>query len=415
MMRNNLRLNPVGITALVMALVIFTALPAGAGGTYNLEFRDADVKDVLRLLGDQEGINILISDDVSGNVTASFRGVTFEEILGSVLRMNDLKAVQDGSILRVESRAAMVARGETLSSRLYRLNFAEAAELAKTVEKALTSDGTVNVDARTNSLLVRDTEEALLELAGLIEELDRPTPQVMIEARIVEATTNFARQLGIRWGFDYSRTGADEQIDVYGTDTGNSLVNLPSSTVYGGVGISFATLSGSLDLDLELTAMEDKGWGKIVSSPRIATLENNEAVIKSGVRIPVQRVTVQEGVGTTETDFVEAVLSLRVRPQVTSQGLIILDISADRSVPDWGRVVDGFPTILTREAHTQVMVKDGETVVIGGLLQETEGEDTSRVPIISDIPIIGGLFKSKSKTLDTEELLIFITPKLITL
>ncbi len=415
MMRNNLRLNPVGITALVMALVIFTALPAGAGGTYNLEFRDADVKDVLRLLGDQEGINILISDDVSGNVTASFRGVTFEEILGSVLRMNDLKAVRDGSILRVESRAAMVARGETLSSRLYRLNFAEAAELAKTVEKALTSDGTVNVDARTNSLLVRDTEESLLELAGLIEELDRPTPQVMIEARIVEATTNFARQLGIRWGFNYSRTGADEQIDVSGTDTGNSLVNLPSSTVYGGVGISFATLSGSLDLDLELTAMEDKGWGKIVSSPKIATLENNEAVIKSGVRIPVQQVTVQEGVGTTETDFVEAVLSLRVRPQVTSQGLIILDISADRSVPDWGRVVDGFPTILTREAQTQVMVKDGETVVIGGLLQETEGEDTSRVPIISDIPIIGGLFKNKSKTLDTEELLIFITPKLITL
>ncbi len=415
MMRNNLRLNPVGITALVMALVIFTALPAGAGGTYNLEFRDADVKDVLRLLGDQEGINILISDDVSGKVTASFRGVTFEEILGSVLRMNDLKAVRDGSILRVESRSAMVARGETLSSRLYRLNFAEAAELAKTVEKALTSDGTVNVDARTNSLLVRDTEESLLELAGLIEELDRPTPQVMIEARIVEATTNFARQLGIRWGFDYSRTGNVNQIDVFGTDTGNSLVNLPSTTVYGGVGISFATLSGSLDLDLELTAMEDKGWGKIVSSPKIATLENNEAVIKSGVRIPVQQVTVQDGVGTTETDFVEAVLSLRVRPQVTSQGLIILDISADRSVPDWGRVVDGFPTILTREARTQVMVKDGETVVIGGLLQETEGEDTSRVPIISDIPIIGGLFKNKSKTLDTEELLIFITPKLITL
>ncbi len=414
-MRNSLRLNPVGFTARVLVLVRFSALPVGAEATYNLEFRDSDVKDVLRLLGDQEGINILISDGVSGKVTASFRGVTFEEILGSVLRMNDLKAVRDGSILRVESRAAMVARGETLSSRLYHLNFAEAAELAKTVEKALTSDGTVNVDARTNSLLVNDTEDSLLELAGLIEELDRPTPQVMIEARIVEATTNFARQLGIRWGFDYSRTGADEQIDISGTDTGNSLVNLPSTTIYGGVGISFATLSGSLDLDLELTAMEDKGWGKIVSSPKIATLENNEAIIKSGVRIPVQQVTVQDGVGTTETDFVEAVLSLKVRPQVTSQGRIILDISADRSVPDWGRVVDGFPTILTREAQTQVMVKDGETVVIGGLLQETEGEDISRVPVISDIPIIGGLFKSKSKILDTEELLIFITPKLITL
>ncbi len=415
MMRNLWRLNTVGLSALALALVMFIALSAGAEGTYDLEFRDADVKDILRLLGDQEGINILISDDVSGNVTASFRGVTFEEILGSVLRMNDLKAVQDGSILRVESRAAMVTRGETLSNRLYHLNFAEAAQLAKTVGKALTSDGTVNVDARTNSLLVRDTEDSLLELAGLIEELDRPTPQVMIEARIVEATTNFARQLGIRWGFDYSRTGTVNQIDISGTDTGNSLVNLPSTTVYGGIGISYATLSGTFDLDLELTAMEDKGWGKIVSSPKIATLENNEAVIKSGVKIPVQQVTVQDGVGTTETDFVEAVLSLRVRPQVTSQGRIILDIAADRSVPDFGRVVDGFPTILTREAKTRVMVKDGETVVIGGLLQETEGEDTSRVPIISDIPIIGGLFKSKRKTLDTEELLIFITPKLITL
>ena len=400
---------------LLLAYALFSVIPAMAEGKYDLEFRDADVKDVLRLLSDQEKINILISDDVSGNITASFRGVTFDEILGSVLRMNDLKAVRDGSILRVESRAALVSRGETLTGRLYHLNFARASLLAKTVEKTLTSDGSVTIDERTNSLLVRDTTDSLLQLAGLIEELDRPTPQVMIEARIVEATTSFARELGIRWGFNYKHTGSVNQVEVSGTGTNNSLVNLPSDPVHGGVGLSLGRLSGTLDLDLELTAMEDKGWGKIISSPRIATLENNEARIKSGVRIPIQEVTVQEGIGTTETNFVEAVLSLTVKPQVTSQGRIILEIVADRSVPDWSRSVGGFPTILTREAQTQVMVKDGETVVIGGLLQETESESKSRVPLISDIPIIGAAFQNKNKTRDTEELLIFITPKLITL
>ncbi len=415
-MRMNMAvLRRLSVISLLLAFALVAAAPASAGQKYDLEFRDTDVKDVLRLLSDQEGINILISDGVSGNVTASFRGVTFDEILGSVLRMNDLKAVRDGSILRVESRAALVSRGETLSGRLYHLNFARASLLAKTVEKTLTTDGTVTVDERTNSLLVRDTENSLLQLAALVEELDRPTPQVMIEARIVEATTNFARQLGIRWGFDYTHTGSVNQVEVSGTATNNSLVNLPSDTVHGGVGLSLGRLSGTLDLDLELTAMEDNGWGKIISSPKIATLDNNEARIKSGVQIPIQEVTLQEGVGTTETSFVEAVLSLTVKPQVTSQGRIILEIVADRSVPDWGRVIDGFPTILTREAETQVMVKDGETVVIGGLLQETEGQSNSRVPVISDIPIIGSAFKSKRKTRDTEELLIFITPKLITL
>lgn len=397
---------------LLVALVL-TTTAAGAGGPYNLEFRDADVKDVLRLLGDQEGINILISENVTGTVTASFRGVGFEEILRSILRMNNLRSLKDGPILRVEKREDLVARGETMSSRVYKLDYARVKNLAETVSKSISPDGVIAIDERTNSIIITESEAALDRVAALIGELDRPTPQVMIEARIVETTTSFARELGIRWGFTRQLDGGN--IEVRGTAANNSLVNLPSNPVYGGVGATFGKLSGSYNLDLELTAMEDKGEGKIVSSPRIATLNNQEANIKSGVEIPLQEVRVESGVGTTSIDYVEAFLSLTVTPQVTSDGKIILHIEADRSVPDWTRTIDGIPAIFTREADTNVMVKDGDTVVIGGLLQESDSKDESRVPLLADIPIIGAAFRNKSKLRDTEELLIFITPKLIKL
>lgn len=395
------------LTTAVVAIPAFTT----AGGPYDLEFRDANLKDVLRLLGEQEGKNILISEGVSGTVTASFRNVDFQEILQSILTMNDLRAVQDGPILRVEKRADAVARGETVESRIFKLDYADASELSETVTKSLSADGGIALDKRTNSLIITDNEDQLGQVAALISELDRPTAQVMIEARIVETTTNFAKELGIRWGFRRDFEGGDTE--VYGTAGSNSLINLPSDPIYGGIGASFGKLSGSYDLDIELTAMEDKGVGKIVSSPRIATLNNQEANIRSGVEIPLQEVRVESGVGTSEVDFVEAVLSLTVTPQVTSGGDIILHIEADRSVPDWTRIIDGIPAINTREAQTQVMVKDGETVVIGGLLQESEAQDKSRVPLLSDIPIIGAAFQNKAQIHDTEELLIFITPKVI--
>lgn len=396
---------------LLTAAVVATPVFAMAGGPYDLEFRDANLKDVLRLLGEQEGKNILISEGVSGTVTASFRNVDFTEILQSILTMNDLRAVQDGPILRVEKREDAVARGETVASRIFRLDYADASRLSETVAKALSADGAIALDERTNSLIVTDNENQLGQVATLISELDRPTAQVMIEARIVETTTNFAKELGIRWGFRRDLDGGDTE--VYGTADNNGLINLPSDPIYGGIGASFGKLSGSYDLDVELTAMEDKGVGKIVSSPRIATLNNQEANIRSGVEIPLQEVRVESGVGTSEVDFVEAVLSLTVTPQVTSGGDIILRIEADRSVPDWTRIIDGIPAINTREAQTQVMVKDGETVVIGGLLQETKSKNKSRVPFLSDIPVIGAAFQSKAEIHDTEELLIFITPKVI--
>jgi type IV pilus assembly protein PilQ len=402
-----------GSLLLLTMVVLLNVGPAAAGGPYDLEFRGADVKDVLRLLGDQEGVNILISEGVSGTVTASFRGVAYEQILESILKMNDLRAVQDGPILRVEKRGDVVARGETVQTQLFRLNYAKASDLAGTVKEILSSDAGVSVDVRTNSIMITDDDKHLVKVAALIGKLDQPAPQVMIEARIIETTTNFARELGIRWGFSRLLDGGD--VEVFGTAGGNSLINLPADPIYGGVGVSFGRLSGTYDLDVELTAMEDKGMGNIVSSPRIATLNNQEANIRSGVRIPIQEVRVQEGVGTSEVDYVEALLSLTVTPQITSEGYIILRINADRSVPDWARTVDGIPAILTREAGTQVMVKDGETVVIGGLLQETETKDKSSVPLLSDIPLLGKVFQNKADVHDTEELLIFITPKVIKL
>jgi type IV pilus assembly protein PilQ len=406
-----------GWAALLLAALLGTAPAAIAAGPYNLELRDTDIKDVLRLLGDQEGISILVAEDVSGKVTGSFKDVSFDEVLGSILRLNDLRSVREGTILRVEKRAALVAKGEVLDRKLFALDYAQADLLAKTVEKALSPDGTVVVDARTNSLLVRDTAASLEKLAALLAELDKPTSQVMIEARIVEANSNFARQLGIMWGFDYTHTGSAVTGGVSGgaLPGGNTVVNLPSDPVYGALGVTFGRLDGSFNLDLSLSAMEDKGMGKVVSSPRIATLNNREATIKSGIKIPINTTQTTSGTNTTTTsiDFVEALLTLTVTPQVTSQGRVLLSIHANRSDPDWTRVVNGTPAITTREANTRVMVKDGETVVIGGLKQERTSDVDHRVPFLADIPLVGNLFKSTEKIKETEDLLIFITPRLV--
>ncbi len=403
--------------AAVLALAIL--LGAGgialAAGPYNLELRDTDIKDVLRLLGDQEGISILVGDDVSGKVTGSFKQVSFDDLLGAILRTNDLRSVREGNILRVEKRSALVAKGEALERRLFKLDHAQAEALARTVEKTLTPDGSLVVDARTNSLLVRDVPASIERIAALMPELDRPTPQVMIEARIVEANTNFARQLGVVWGFDYTRTGSSSTLEVGGAGGGNTVVNLPSDPAYGSIGVTFGKLDGSSNLDLSLSAMEDKGMGKVVSSPRIATLDNREATIKSGVRIPINTTVQTTGGATTTTsiEFVEALLTLTVTPQVTTQGRIGLTILANRSVPDWTRQVNNTPAINTREATTRVMVKDGETVVIGGLLEEKDYDIETRVPFFADLPLVGTLFRNTDRGKETMELLIFITPRLV--
>ena len=397
-----------------LALLFLYVGWAWAAGPYDLEFREADVKDVLRLLGDQEGINIIIGDGVKGTVTASFRGVGFEETLDSIMRMNDLRAVKDGSILRVESRADMVAKGDTMVRRIFRLDYFKAVELAKTLEKAVSQDGSITPDERTNSLLVYDSRQRMAGIAELIKDLDQPVPQIMIEARIVETTTNFAKELGVRWGFQYTRTSGSNVTQVFGTEAGNSIVNVPAEpVVFGGAGFSFGRLDGSLNLDFQLTAMEDRGWGKIISTPKIVTLDRGEATIQAGVKIPIQTVGEQNGVSTTGVDYIDAFLKLTVTPQVTSQGQIVMKISAERTEPDWSRTVDAVPALQTREAQTQVRVRDGETVVIGGLLQENEKKVESRVPILADIPLIGGAFKRKEKTRDNGELLIFITPRVI--
>lgn len=397
-----------------LALLLLSVGLARAAGPYDLEFREADVKDVLRLLGDQEGINIIIGDGVKGTVTASFRGVGFEEILDSIMKMNDLRAVKDGSILRVESRLNMVGRGDTMVHRVFRLDYFKAEALAKTLAKSLSRDGSVTPDETTNSVLVNESQDRIDEVAALIKELDQPVPQIMIEARIVETTTTFAKELGVRWGFQYSRTSGGNVTKVFGTQADNSIVNVPAApVVFGGAGFSFGRLDGSLNLDFQLTAMENRGVGKIISTPKIVTLDRAEATIQAGVKIPIQTVSEQQGVATTKIDYIDAFLKLTVTPQVTSQGQIVMKISAERTEPDWTRTVSDVPALQTREAQTQVRVRDGETVVIGGLLQENEKSVESRVPILADIPLIGGAFKRKEKTRDNGELLIFITPRII--
>ncbi len=413
---------------------------AFTGEKISLDFQDADINDILRLIAEVGKVNIIAGGDVQGKITTRMTDVPWDQALDVILKINGLAQERSGNIIRVaplekftnerqERLKAQITevQAEPLVTRIVPANFAAAKDLRPNLEKLLSRRGTIIIDARTNTMIITDTQASLDAVLALIEKLDRPTPQVMIEARIVESSRTFLRELGIQLGLAYSQITDrtfPNRIDVRGgvpaTNTGglspptapaNFLLDLPAAVALGqggAIGFSLASIGGTI-LDAQLSALESSGRGKIISSPKIATLDNTEAQIQSGRKIPVATVSA-EG---TKTEFVDANITLKVTPHVTPNEFIGMKITATKNEADFTQQVNNIPTITTREANTDMLVKDGDTVVIGGLYRRTIQSSRSGVPGLSSIPVIGWLFRKERQQDDSDELLIFLTPRII--
>lgn len=426
-----------------------TAMVMGAkkygGRRISLDLQDADLVNVLRLFGELANLNMILSPDVKGKVTVRLVNIPWDQAMEIILKMNGLGYGIEDNILRIASMSALAKeaddeirtkearkKAEDLITRIIPINYSTASAIETTIKKSLSARGETVVDARTNTLIVKDIARNVEDVALLIRQLDKPTPQIMIEARIVEASLNFNRTLGVQWGGNFNAGAATgnptglqfpNSIGVTGGPTmgavpsgqGNYFVNMPApagaGTGGGAIGFSFGSLSKAFNLDLVLSALESTGEGKVISTPRVSALDNKEAKIEQGVSIPFA--TSSSG-GATNVQFVDAKLSLAVTPHATPDNKIFMKIQVTKNAPDTSLLgAGGQPSIRKNEAQTEILLADGETAVIGGILILDRGQTTTKVPFLADIPLIGWLFKSKAIREEKRELLIFITPRVV--
>ena len=421
---------------------------AYTGQKISLDFQDADIRHVFRILHEISGKNFVIGDDVKGKVTLKLDNVPWDQVLDLVTRMNKLGTVEEGNIIRIAplstleaekkaieakveaEKTAMKAKEavEPLVTEYIPINYSEASSIQAHLNEIKTERGKVSVDERTNMIIMTDVKANIQNAKEVVKRLDVVTPQVMIEARIVEANTDFSRQIGVQWGGMLGiqpgdaayGTGPQRGYDALGGTYGftgaigdNWVVNLPPPGPTSGIGFNFARLAGlsPLTLHANLQAMESEGKGKIISSPRILTLDNKEAYIEQGVEIPYQ--VLEEG--SYSLKWAKAVLKLIVTPHITTDRRIAMKIVASKDAPDWDRLVAGAPAISKKEAGTELLVNDGDTIVIGGIIIREETLAKKGVPGLSKIPVLGWLFKSQSKREEKRELLIFVTPTIVRL
>jgi type IV pilus assembly protein PilQ len=416
---------------------------AYTGRRITLDFHDIDIRNLLRLIADVSKRNIVVADDVTGKVTVSLRNVPWDQALDLVLRSKGLDKEEMGNVIRVAKIEAIAkeqqARAEAakaraplvpLKVRLLPVNFARAGDVATRVKDVLSERGTVSTDERTNVLIVKDVPEALARAEGLVRNLDTETPQVRIESRIVEASSNFNRAIGIQWGGTATASAATgnptgvffpNTVSVAGASsaatsglgTPNYAVNLPAPTgegAGGGVGFTFGSVGGAFNLNLRLSALENSGVVKTISAPSVSTVDNKEATIGQGVSIPFSQVSA----GGVNTVFIEAKLELKVTPHVSADGSVLLKIKVTNNAPNPQLTgANGQPSISKREAETEALVKDGETTVIGGIYTRQTSSRVASVPFFADIPILGWFFRNKAENDDHTELLIFITPRIV--
>jgi type IV pilus assembly protein PilQ len=420
------------------------------GQRISLDFKDADLANVFRIIAEVSNLNIITTDDVKGRVSVRLINVPWDQALDIVLKSKALGATQEGNILRIAPLSALRAEDmarldakkevEKLKASLegvietIPVNYGKASDLKGKITDLLSEGGKVQIDDRTNTIIIRDLRKNVDDVKALVAKLDTATPQVLIEARIVEVDTAFTRELGVQWGGSYKNESSNTQWGVTGiqdpsgafipgqplsnskdfspsSTPPNYAVNLPASVGLGsGGGISFGILSDSVRLDLSLSALEASGKGKVVSSPRVVTIDNKEAMIEQGTQIPYSTVSASG----TNTEFVDATLSLKVTPHITPEGSVIMKLEAKNDSPgETG--ASGQPAINKKKATTEVLVKDGETAVIGGILQVTRSEDQDAVPWLSKIPVLGFFFKKDTTVSANRELLIFVTPKILKL
>jgi len=434
--------------------------PVYTGERLTLNFQDIETRAVLQLLADASGQNIVVSDSVSGNVTLRLQNVPWDQALDIVLRTKGLDKRRQDNVIIVAPQAELAAREKAelaahkevqelapLRSEYLQVNYAKAADMAALIKtqtnSLLSSRGSVAVDERTNTLLLQDTTDRLTDIRRLVATLDIPVRQVQIEARIVIVNNDFERDLGARFGFtNYQKNGNSGLVATTGTAAGTDQaigsalsnvqstgsiypisvptgtnaanrynVNLPVSSPAGSWALGI--LGNNYIVDLELSAAQAETQANIISSPRVITANQKEATIEQGVEIPYQQ---SASSGATTIQFKKAVLSLKVTPQITPDNRIILDLDVRDDNVGTVVVASGgvnVPSINTREIATQVLVNDGQTVVLGGILSTTQREDDTKVPYLGDIPVLGILFRQTQHTDDKDELMIFITPKIV--
>lgn len=430
--------------------------PTFSGERISLSFQSVDVRSVIQIIADVAEINIVADESVSGEMALRLDNVPWDQALDIIMKAKGLDKYQEGDVIFIdtldgvserESAKSKVLsqreRAAPLSLELIQVNYAKAAEIGALLQENqgsgdegsdstgfLSSRGSVTVDERTNTLLIHDTQERLEDLRRLISTLDVPIRQVLIESRIVIASDNFSRDLGIRHGLTalkatdnhfISTTGGSSGTDGMTNDFVNGglpvglpaqgdrfNVNLPIANPAGR--IALAILGSDYLIDLELQAMQAEGDGEILSNPRVVTTDRQEAVIKQGFEVPYQSVSADG----TNVQFKEAVLELQVTPQITPDDDIIMDLNVKKDEPDFANAVLGQPPLIKREISTQVLVNNGETVVLGGVFESTRSNGETKVPIVGDLPIVGNLFKTRSREDTKNELLIFVTPKLLT-
>jgi len=421
------------------------------GEKLSLNFQSIEVRAVLQLLADFTGINLVTSDTVQGHLTLRLKNVPWDQALDIILKTKGLAKRESGNIMLIAPASEIAAREkqelatqkqqielEMLYSEIIEINFAKASELAALLNRGsnnveagagvtgfLSSVGSVTVDERTNSLLLRDTAEQLVQIRKLVRKLDIPIRQVLIESRIVIANNDFSKELGVRFGVsgqedrgsDVTNIATSGQLE--GTTqllNGNTLeqsdrlnVNLPvNNPAAASIALALAKLPLGAVLELELSAMQEEGKGEIVSSPRVITSNQKTAVIEQGTEIPYQEASSS---GATSVSFKKAVLKLEVTPQITPDNKIVMDLEVTKD--EVGEIFLGVPSIDTRKVKTQVLVNNGETIVLGGIYEQRTTETSIRVPFFGDLPGVGRFFRTTKKEDTKRELLIFITPKLV--
>ncbi|WP_224243982.1 type IV pilus secretin PilQ [Hyalangium gracile] len=415
------------------------------GKRVSFEFKDIDIQNLLRVIAEISKKNIVVADDVSGKVTIRLRNVPWDQALDLILRTKNLGKEEVGNIIRIaplktleeearlrHERKKSLQQQEDLLVNLIPVNYAVANEMSQRVKDILSERGSVSVDTRTNVLIVKDVRANIEKVRALVRNLDTQTPQVLIESRIVEATTSFTRQIGVQWGGRGQANAATgnttglifpNSVNVFGSAPGqepqgfdvdpNFAVNLPAATnlgIGGALGMTFGSAGGALQLNLRLSAAENEGYVKTISAPKVTTLDNNTARISQGVSIPFSQTSAQG----TNTIFVEARLSLEVTPHITQDGSILMNITAQNNQPDPANTgANGQPAIQRKEAQTQVLVKDGDTTVIGGIYVRRGSTATAAIPFLSKIPVLGYFFRQETERDDRQELLIFITPRIL--
>lgn len=403
-----------------------TYLGSKADDIFDIRFRAAPLREVLQFLAWLSGINIIIPEGIEGVVNINFYEIAVGDALNSVIKASDLDYTVEGNVIRVAAEGDFKETGENLKTETFRLRFATATKISSSVQKLLSASGSVIDDARTNSLIVRALPATLDNVRRFVQDIDIRDAQVLIESKILEATRTFSRSLGIQWGVNRS-SGTVRPVgstDVGTADSGRPFnVNLGATSPTSALGLLVGSIGGT-DIDILISAAEERGDLYIVSDPSIVTSNGQPARIRSGTTLLIRTtgdITIGATDGTSTTagsegsglQEIDTGVELKVTPQISVGQYVKLDIEATTSQPDFSRAVDGIPVILENIATTTVLVRDGETTIIGGLSRLNDNLSNQRVPFLSKIPLLGLLFKNKNRVRENSELMVLITPHII--